>query len=322
MKRGPIKVAITGASGFIGSELTLKLIADSRVDKVFAVYESDTFVPSYTTEKLVPIIGDLEDKHICEELVKEVDVVIHLAWRGYPSDPIEESFSLIAPNITYTNNILESMPQSKCKKIIFASSGGAIYKMSQIAAAPFTESSLTEIRSPYALSKLSCEGLILLYQKLFNLRPIILRISNPYGVGQFGRLRQGFFGVAFSKILKDEPMSIWGALDICKDFLAMKDLLAAFEFFIFSHYSMTGIFNVGSGEGTTLREGIELVEKITGKKLRFDVVSAKSTDSFWTVLDISKIKKATGWRPAITLENGLREMWEEVRKIYKKSKVA
>ncbi len=321
MKRNNIKIAITGASGFIGSELTSNLINDPRISSVFALYESDTFIPSYS-EKLIPIVGDLENKNVCEELLKEAEIVIHLAWRGYPSDPIEESFSLIAPNVTYTNNILESMLHSNCKKIIFASSGGALYKMQQISAAPYNESSQTEIRNPYALSKLCSEGLILLYQKLFNIRPVILRISNPYGIGQFGRIRQGFFGVAFAKLLKDEPMNIWGSLDICKDFLSLKDVISAFNHFIFSHYALSGIFNLGSGEGTTLRQGVELIEKITGKKLKFEIAPPKSTDTSWTVLDINKIKKATGWHPVIKLEDGLRDMWEETKKIHKKSKVA
>jgi len=95
------------------------------------------------------------------------------------------------------------------------------------------------------------------------------------------------------------------------------DVITAFESLLFASHSPTGIFHIGSGQGTTLREAITLVEKITNKKIKLEIQPFKPGDTEWTVLDTNKLKAATGWKCEVPLEQGLRRMWEKILELPK-----
>lgn len=319
----PLTIAITGAGGFLGTELVSILMRHPRVGEIRALYEHRYQQPQSqgpsdpTPVSFVPFVGDLRTFEITRKLVDGADVVVHLAGQGFPSDSINNPSEMVNANITMTGTLLEAMREVGTKRLLFASSGGALYKSQQVAARPFTEDSALELRSTYAVCKVCSEQLITFYQGAYQISPVIMRISNPYGAGQFGRSRQGFFGVALEKSLRGEVMPVWGSLETCKDFLYIGDLMDIFRSFLFMKGSPTGIFNVGSGKGTTLREGIAALQEITGIKLKLELSAPKQSDCRWTVLDIAKLTATTGWKPRTTLNEGLQKVWEEVKGTYR-----
>lgn len=136
---------------------------------------------------------------------------------------------------------------------------------------------------------------------------MILRPSNTYGVRQGRDGSQGLVNTLLRRALLGEPVSIWGDGSIVRDHLHVDDLarLAAKA----GEGDVTGVFNVGSGVGTSVRELIDLVTQVTGRTLTVNYGPARSVDAPYSVLDIRKVSKVFRWRPEIALKDGLAQTW-------------
>ncbi|MBI4404660.1 MAG: NAD-dependent epimerase/dehydratase family protein [Deltaproteobacteria bacterium] len=299
-----LNIAITGAGGFLGTSLVEKLSLSGQASAIHALYSKEVATKYPLAKK---VVGNLEDRSVVADLLDGVDIVIHLASRGYPLDTTKNYQSINETNLEATKAIIEVMQKRKIKKILFASSGGAIYSKSD-SNVPYNELSTIELRSAYAENKKAIENLLL---NGTGIEPFILRISNPFGVHQLTHQGQGFIAAAFRKLLEKRALPIWGSLDTCKDFLYIDDMLVAFLMLLEKNIE-PGIYNVGSGVGHTLKSVIETIEKVTGQKLNLLYESGKKEDSSWTVLDCSKFRRASGWACTYSLEDGIGQMWQKI----------
>lgn len=312
-----LKIAIAGAGGFLGAASVKAWLNDPRVASVRGLYRSSQQIPRDSNAKLETVVGDLSNASLAEKLVRGVDVVVHFASHGFPSDPVPNPTALVSENLGATESLVRAMEKQGVRKILYASTGGGLYRAGENRV-PLDESAAVELRSPYALYKMATEQLLSLHSFQGRIDPLLVRLSNPYGPGQLGRSRQGFFGVAFQKAVDGTAMPLWGSLETCKDFIFIDDTIDALGAFLWSR-APQGLYNLGSGAGTTLKEGLDLVQKITGVKLRLEAMPAKSGDTTWTILDITKTRKATGWAPKTSLEAGLTATWEAIQRGLKKA---
>ena len=263
------------------------------------------------SSKVVPIIGELKSSATCQSLVTGMDQVLHFANRGFPADREQDPARLIGLNLLATDQLLHAMKHVGVKNLVYASSGGGIYRDSSHRQ-PYREDSPTIFRTPYAATKLISEYVIGEFSRSFNLNPTILRISNPFGLGQLNRERQGFIGVILGKLLKHEPIQIWSSLDTVKDFIYIDDVLSALDSVLKATNPVSGVYNLGSGRGKSLMEVILAIEKVTGRQVQFELKPNPIPENQWTVLDCSKLTKATGWKCQHDLEDGIEELWDHL----------
>jgi len=304
-----IKIAITGAGGFLGSSTLDYFSLDPQVTEIRAQFSRPT--SKELSSKVVPIVGELKNPLICENLVQGVDCVLHFANRGFPADGEQNPPRLIGLNLIATEQLLQSMKLNKVKNIIYSSTGGAIYQDSN-RQQPYREDSPTVLRTPYAANKLISEYVIQEFSRHFHISSTILRISNPFGLGQLNREKQGLIGVMLGKMLKHEPIKIWSSLDTVKDFIYIDDVLSALDSILKSKKPVSGVYNLGSGVGISLMDVIRTVETVTERQVQFELTPNPIPENQWTVLDCSKLTHATGWNCQHRFEDGIEELWDHL----------
>lgn len=189
------------------------------------------------------------------------------------------------------------------KKLVFLSSGRTAYGVPQCKDVP--ESHPLVPISSYGSVKVAIENDLHMERKLHGLDFVALRASNPYGPRQGNAGLQGIIGTYLWKIAQGEQIEVWGDGSIIRDFNDARDLanLSA----IALEAPINGCFNAGSGEGASVKRIVELTAEITGRDLLPLYRPGRGFDLPRFILDIARIRKAVGWNPTITLEQGMRD---------------
>lgn len=245
------------------------------------------------------------------ELVKpaalaQADAVLHLAWSTLPATSEQNPGSERQHDLPLLENLLQAcatLPVKQRPHFIFFSSGGAVYGN-----APGRPSVETDPRRPigaYGKAKLAAEQLIEQAVARHDLPCTILRISNPYGFSvPTGRV-QGIIPHAVRSALEGRTLTLWGDGHARKDFIHYTDFLSALGEVMARR--LTGVFNLSVGESHSVHEVIALVEKHTGRKIPLAFQPAPAWDVEDSRLDNARLVAATGWRPLISLDQGIRQ---------------
>lgn len=305
MSQGIRKVLVVGGSGFIGSHLCRRLLADNFLPVVF-----DRVSPS--VDGVEYHRGDMSTiADLWPSLLEGVEVVFHLAWTTKPqsanSDPLFDLQSNVAAGIHMLDGIARL---SRPPRFIFASTGGAVY--GQTGNQPVPEDFPANPINAYGISKLTLEHYLRLYHRLHNLDYLVFRPGNPYGAGQDPAGAQGAVAVFMGKLLRGEPITIWGDGEVVRDYLHIDDLVSALMAGLAYQPAPEAprIFNIGSGRGVSLNELLKMLEKIAGRSAQVAYTPARKADVPQIVLDISRIREYLGWAPQITMEQGLKCTWD------------
>ena len=159
--------------------------------------------------------------------------------------------------------------------------------------------------------KVAIENYIQMFSALYGMESCILRPSNPYGprLGRAGL--QGVIGACLTKAAHNEPLEVWGDGNVIRDFIYVEDLAELCVLSIQS--SITGVFNVGSGVGVSIREIIDLLGQVLGRDLNIIHKPGRNFDVPSNVLDISKVMHAFNWSPKTSLEEGINSTWQWVQ---------
>jgi len=197
-------------------------------------------------------------------------------------------------------NMLQCAKGSDVKQIIYCSSGGAVYQESGIAR---KETAVCEPKSLYGRLKLQAESLIETFEATTGTCATILRIANPYGPGQSATGAHGVIPVFLSRILKGEPITIYGSVAAAKDYFYIDDLNAAIWAAITRR--APGIYNIGSGIPTRLDTIIEKISAACGVAPHCTFQDLPATDVQSFVLDITRAEMLLGWKPLIALDEGI-----------------
>ena len=203
-------------------------------------------------------------------------------------------------------SLLESLKQGKAKRFIYFSSGGTIYGNT---IRPISESDPVRPMTLYARSKAMCEELVM----TSGIPYLILRLSNPYGGYQIAEKKQGVIPILIRKAFKGEPFEMFIEGTSVRDYFYITDLAQAVRGLIKADIN-NEVVNVGSGEGTSLQEIIDHVEKATGKQIPIVHRSSDVPTIQSIVLDIHMLKQLTGYQPTIGLEEGIQKETERIKK--------
>ena len=295
---------VFGGGGFIGSAVVDRLLLDGHGVRVFeraGVTPYRWFEPA---EKMEWLTGDfLNLDEVCKAL-EGIEVVLHLVSFTIPQSSQDDPIYDIQTNVVATLQLLGAMQGLGIKRIIFISSGGTVYGLPQYL--PIDENHPTDPLVPYGISKLTIEKYLLLYQRLYQFRSIILRVANPYGPRQRVETAQGAVAAFLHKACKLEPVEIWGDGSIERDYIYIDDLAAAFSKAII-YEGDHSIFNIGSGRGVSLNELLKTIEHVMGKPIQRQYMPGRSFDVRQSVLANDLAQSQLGWQSQVALVDGIRQ---------------
>lgn len=296
------KVLVTGGAGFIGSHLVDKLI--EKGEQVVVVDNLSTGRKENLNPKAIFYPADICSGKIDTIFKKEKpELVFHLAAHTSVIMSVQDPLKDAQTNILGSLNLLEKCRQFGVKKIIFASTGGALYgDARQI---PTPEDYPLWPLSPYGIAKSAVEKYLYYYKKIFGLPFVSLRLANVYGPRQNPLGEAGVVAIFCYKLLKNEKPLINGQGEQTRDYVFFEDVVRAF--LLAAQSDKTGFYNVGTGRETSVNKLFQILKKIIGSKQEALHGPAKPGELQRSCLDYSKIKKELGWQPKYNLERGLKE---------------
>lgn len=301
------KVLVTGGAGFIGSNLVDMLLEN---DYEISVLDNLSSGKMTNLPKGFDIVrGDICNKETVKKVLKDIEVVFHLAAQSSVAVSMKEPLLDTEVNTKGTVTLLDGARNAEVDQFIFSSTGGAIY--GEPDKIPPNELSLEEPISVYGTSKLAAEKYISLYEKL-GLSCSILRFANVYGPRQDPHGEAGVVSIFMNNIKNGKPIYVFGDGSSSRDYVFVKDVAkTAIEMISKPHPKP---INIGSGKETVLNDLIKTMETIVEKKIEVVYTEKRAGDVDNIYLDCSLLKNHLGWIPSTTLEQGLTEVWNWIMK--------
>lgn len=302
-----MKVLITGAAGFIGSNLVKALLRQG--DEVIALDNLSSGYKKNLSSDVNFIKGDIRDRHLLDKLMPGVEVIYHLAASVGNKRSIDNPFSDADINVMGTLCILESARIHNVRKIVVTSSAGIFGELKTL---PIHESHPVEPRTPYACSKLYAEKVSLAYADLYGIEAVCLRYFNVYGPNQRFDAYGNVIPIFMFKMLQDETLHVFGTGEQTRDFVNVHDVVQA-NIKAANAKGVIGAFNIASGTNITINQLIKDLIQVSGINPHIEYKDVRPGDVLHSLADISAAEKAFGYRPQIELKQGLKEYYEWAR---------
>jgi UDP-glucose 4-epimerase len=300
--------------GFLGSHVAHRLAADGNSVIVFSRSFNDWLVrherPSAGSIELAE--GELPGGRGLAELIEQADVVFYMAGSSTPATAQTDPGGSITSSVVPAAAVLDLMRETSTRRIVIASSGGTVY--GAVKDLPTSEQHPTEPISLHGHNSLTVERYAMFFAHRHGFEPVILRYSNPYGPGQLARRGQGVVAAWCEALAHDETITLYGDGGAQRDFVFIDD---AAEATVLAGLAASGpvTYNVGSGQSHSLRELLDFVELVAGRRARVEQIPARPVDVPITQLDCARIERDLGWKPTTTFEDGVRVSWEWARQL-------
>lgn len=290
-------LVVIGGAGFVGRHFVAAALQHGHRVTVVGRRETepeDLVCHVYRSGGLEGLAADLD-------LLARADLICHFATATTPAASNREPLADLDGNLRQTVQLLESMRRSGNRRILYLSSGGAVYGAPQHL--PIDERHPLNPISSYGVVKVAIENYLRMYEANQDFRATIIRPSNPYGPGQDLSGQIGAVTTFLRAAFKEEPITIWGDGTVVRDYIFISDLVSLLLLAVESQFS--GVFNCGSGVGTSLIDLIDAVERASGRQLSTQFEPARAFDPSQVILDVSSASRTFGWRPAMTLAQGI-----------------
>lgn len=307
-----MNVLVTGCTGFIGSNLTIKLVENGY--NVYGLIRHSTRRDLYCLEpvldRLKLVEGDLTQIHSVTSAIRaaQPQYILHLGALTPVRLSFEDPFPYIATNFQGTLNMVHAMLENSPKARLILASTAEVYGW-QPRKEPVSEDAALNPASPYSVSKEAADQYVRMAMEVYGLNATILRPINTYG-------RQGekgfFVEYVISTMLENKTCYI-GTPDSVRDYMFMDDHITAYLTAMRSKKANRQVYNVSPGNPVSNREVAALIAQMTEFKGRIVYGSYPPgypqrlgiLDPNYLVLDSTKIRKELGWTPSVTLEEGL-----------------
>ena len=304
-----MRCLVTGGAGFIGSNLVDTLLA--RGDTVIVVDDLSTGRRENLEAALGAgaklVEGDIRDTAALVELTREAepDVVFHMAAqidvRRSVADPAFDA----SINVGGTANVLDAVRAAGAQRVVFTSTGGAIYGEGDGQELPLGEDAPIAPIAPYGQSKFAGEGYLALYERLYGLSSVSLRLGNVYGPRQDPLGEAGVIAIFCGRLLGGEQPTVYGDGTQTRDYIHVDDVIAAA--LAAAESEVSGPINVGTGRETDVLELVSRLGELGGGDHFEPEFAPPRTGEVQRIsIDPSRAKQELGWRPQIGLEEGLR----------------
>jgi UDP-glucose 4-epimerase len=304
-----MKCLVTGGAGFIGSNLVDRLLA--RGDEVTVVDDLSTGRLANLDEAraagadLVEL--DIRDAEALAALAAErrPETVFHLAAQIDVRKSLEDPAFDAAVNVGGTTNVLDAARGAGAGRVVFVSTGGAIYGEGEGQQLPLDESAAIAPLSAYGQSKFAAEGYLALYQRLYGLSSMALRLGNVYGPRQDPLGEAGVVAIFCGLLRAGERPTIYGDGTQTRDYIYVGDVVDAALAAAGSRAS--GSLNIGTGREASVLELVEILGRLGGaENFEPELAPARPGEVQRISLDAGLAERELGWRPQTSLEDGLR----------------
>jgi len=295
-----MRILVLGGSGFLGSHIVDKFLSEKHDVTVYDLYP-ERYRRSPAGIKFVT--GDFGNVGALDELISTgFDAVIHCVSTTTPKSSNESPEFDIQSNVIGTLYLLDICARRNIGKLVFLSSGGTVY--GNIGTLDVVdESHPVRPMCSYGVSKLTIEHYLDVYRHLRGLNYVALRLSNPYGERQSPLRALGALTVFLHRTLKHQSVEVWGDGSVTRDFIYVGDVANAV--YLATVKPISGIFNVGTGTGLSLRDILTHITRVVGVEPAVSWLASRSFDVPRIVLDATKLKNATDWNCVTSLEDGV-----------------
>jgi UDP-glucose 4-epimerase len=304
-----MKCLVTGGAGFIGSNLVDALLA--RGDEVTVVDNLSTGRRSNLDAGLAAgtelVELDIRDAEGLAgvALEKRPDAVFHLAAQIDVRKSLVDPAFDAAVNVGGTANVLEAARGAECERVVFVSTGGAIYGEGDGQRLPLGETAPIAPLSAYGQSKFAAEGYLALYQRLYGLSTIALRLGNVYGPRQDPLGEAGVIAIFCGLLNSGGRPTVYGDGKQTRDYIYVGDVVAAALAAATSRAD--GAVNIGTGVETDVLELVEALAKLGGvESFEPEFAPARTGEVQRITLDAGRAAAELDWRPAVGLDEGLK----------------
>ncbi|KKQ80376.1 MAG: UDP-glucose 4-epimerase [Parcubacteria group bacterium GW2011_GWC2_38_7] len=298
------KVLVTGGAGFIGSYQVDLLIKEGY--KVVVVDDLSSGSQENLPEGTPFYKVDIRDAELAEVFAKErPDYVFHFAAQMNVNRSVDDPIFDADVNIIGSLNVLDNCVEYGVKKIMFSSTGGALYGEAEVVPTP-EDYPCTPI-SPYGIAKLTVENYIRFFAEQHGLKYGITRYANVYGPRQNAKGEAGAIAIFTEKMLNRESLVLHGDGHQTRDFVFVGDVVAA-NLLVFES-DKNGYYNVGTGRQTTINEIYKMIQNcldLKSEPKHVDVFSGQRV----SCLSTEKINQALGWSPKVKIEDGVAQTVE------------
>jgi UDP-glucose 4-epimerase len=305
-----MRALVTGGAGFIGSNLVDALLSRGHdvdvIDDLSSGKESNLAGALEAGARLHR--GDIRDGDAVRELIASAkpEAIFHLAAqidvRVSVADPAFDART----NVEATAALLEAGRVNGARRLVFASTGGAIYGETDVMPTPET----VEPRpmAPYGTSKFCAEQYLGLYERLHGMSTVALRFGNVYGPRQDVHGEAGVIAIFCGRLRRGEPLRVFGTGEQTRDYIYVGDLVDAIA--TAGEGDATGAINLGTEEETSVLRVAEILQKHADSSAEIDFQPARLGEIDRSVLATGRARDLLGWSAATRIDEGLRLTWE------------
>ena len=295
-----MRAVVTGGAGFIGSSLVDALLA--RGDEVVVVDDLSTGKRENVAAGARLVEIDIRAAALTEAFADaRPEVCFHLAAQADVPTSVRRPDFDAEVNVVGSIRVLQAAGEGT--PVVFVSTGGAIYGECE---RPACEDDPRRPLSPYGVAKLAAEEYLAAWNRLHGSRHTVLRLANVYGPRQEAGLEGGVVAIFLDAMAADDETTIYGDGGQTRDFVHVDDVVRA----LLAAPGKGGVYNVGSGVETSVARLHELCREVTGDDRPPHRAPPREGDVLRSILDVSLAERELGWRPEVSLDEGLRRTWE------------
>ena len=330
---------ITGGAGFIGCNLAHRLLREGHRVILFdnlsraGVDQNVRWLHETHGDAMELCIGDVRDAEAVRRAVARAGQVFHFAAQVAVTTSLDDPTNDFTVNARGTLNVLEAIRTSDYRPPLVFTSTNKVYgglddvalaedatrygpRDAGIAAKGISEARPLDFHSPYGCSKGTADQYVIDYARSFGLRTAVFRMSCIYGPHQFGTEDQGWVAHFLIRAIDGQPLVLYGDGKQVRDILFVEDLVDAFVRAQKNIATISGkAFNIGGGASRTisLLELLDLIEQLHGRRPEVAFQNWRTGDQRYYVSDTGKFSAATGWRQTVSVEDGVRRLYEWLR---------
>ena len=302
-----MKVLITGAAGFIGSNYALRALAAGRevvgLDAMLAGSDARHVKELEAHRAFRFVHGDVADAALVRRLVADVDAVVHFAALSHVDQSLEDAGAFVRSNVLGTQVLLEAVRRERPRTRVLLVSTDEVY--GEAHAEPFRETTPVAPRNPYSATKAGAEHMAAAYANTWGLDVVVTRCSNNYGPRQDA---SKFVPKSIERLARGDAVPVYGDGRQKRDWLHVDDHNEAIDLVLAS--GRDGVWNVGTGLATENLERVTMIARSLGVEPRVEHVPDRPGHDRVYCMDATKIQKELGWRARTPLGEGIRRTVE------------